>query len=733
MNKAKPIVLAVALALLASAPQAFAQGFTNGNFESGNTGFSSEYTYSPSDLFSPGTYTVDTNPRNNHPLFYSIGDHTTGTGRMMIINGAQTSGVVVWESSPSAALVVGQQYDFSVWVASVYPESPARLTFSVGSTLLGTLSPSADGTWNRLVATFTAQEAFPIFRLVNSNGAYSGNDFALDDFAISPGTTPPTLIVTNTNNSGPGSLRQAVLDANATATAEHIIFDASFNSPQTITLTTGDIVLAGSGNANVTIIGPGANLLTVSGNNNSRIFSILENSVVNISGMTLTGGNGGSSGPGNGFGGAVNNQGVLTLSNMIITGNTAGASGGGIYAEDRATLSLSNSTVSGNMATTSGGGIAFDIDSTATISRSTISGNTAAMRGGGVHLQPDEDNLIKIESSTISGNMAPTGAGIYREPSGTLTVTLSSTTVANNTATNIGGGVVGTMNAGNTLIGNNTDNGTAPDYSGTLNSQGYNLLENTAGATVTGDTATNITGVDPNLGPLANNGGPTFTHALLSGSPALDQGKSFGTTTDQRGGPRPNDIPAIANASGGDGADIGANEVQANAVLAAVSRKTHGSAGTFDIPLPLTGEPGVECRSSGGNHTLVFTFTHNLVSGSASLTTGVGSVQGSPSFNGKTMTVNLTGVADVQRITVTSSNVTDEFSQVLPSTAVSVNMLVGDINGSKVVNASDIGAVKAQSGLPVTSANFRADVAVSGGITASDIGLVKSRSGASVP
>ena len=169
------------------------------------------------------------------------------------------------------------------------------------------------------------------------------------------------------------------------------------------------------------------------------------------------------------------------------------------------------------------------------------------------------------------------------------------------------------------------------------------------------------------------------------------------------------------------------------ALTTAVSRKIHGAAGTFDIDLPLSGEPGVECRNSGGNHTLVFAASNDLVSGNASVTTGTGTVSGSPSFAGNTMTVNLTGVADVQKITVTLSNVTDSFAQVLPDTAVSVNMLIGDTNGNKTVNASDIAQTKGQSGVPVTSANFREDVTANGSITASDIALVKSRSGFSVP
>jgi hypothetical protein len=164
----------------------------------------------------------------------------------------------------------------------------------------------------------------------------------------------------------------------------------------------------------------------------------------------------------------------------------------------------------------------------------------------------------------------------------------------------------------------------------------------------------------------------------------------------------------------------------------AVSRKMHGAAGVFDINLPLTGQPGVECRSSGGNHTLVVSFTDDVVSGNASVTSGAG-VAGSPSFAGKTMTVNLSGVADVQKITVTLSNVTNTSSQVLPGTAVSMNLLIGDTNGSKTVNSTDIGQTKTQSGVPVTTANFRQDVTPNGTTNASDIGLVKSRSGASVP
>ena len=165
----------------------------------------------------------------------------------------------------------------------------------------------------------------------------------------------------------------------------------------------------------------------------------------------------------------------------------------------------------------------------------------------------------------------------------------------------------------------------------------------------------------------------------------------------------------------------------------AVSRKTHGAAGNFNIPLPLIGEPGVECRSSSGAHTLVFTFNNNVVSGNASITAGTGNISGPPAFASNTMTVTLTGVTDVQKITVTLSGVTDSSAQVLPDTAVSINVLAGDTNANKTVNASDVAQTKAQSGAPVTAANFKQDMAVNGTINASDVALVKSRSGQSVP
>ena len=162
----------------------------------------------------------------------------------------------------------------------------------------------------------------------------------------------------------------------------------------------------------------------------------------------------------------------------------------------------------------------------------------------------------------------------------------------------------------------------------------------------------------------------------------------------------------------------------------AVSRKTHGAAGDFDIALP-----GVECRSGGAtnDYTLVFTFSNNLASGNASVTSGTGNVAGTPAISGNTMIVNLTGVANAQTLSVTLNGLTDQFLQTLPDTAVSMSVLIGDVNGNALVNASDVSATKAQSGVPVSNANFRSDVNANGAINASDVSIVKSHSGEGLP
>ncbi|HJX24664.1 MAG TPA: dockerin type I domain-containing protein, partial [Chthoniobacterales bacterium] len=169
-------------------------------------------------------------------------------------------------------------------------------------------------------------------------------------------------------------------------------------------------------------------------------------------------------------------------------------------------------------------------------------------------------------------------------------------------------------------------------------------------------------------------------------------------------------------------------------LTSAVSQKMHNGLGPFSVPLPLTGTPGLECRNSNGDHTIVFTFNNNVVSGNASVTTQTGgSVSGSPVFSGNTATVNLTGVTNAQQITVTLSGTTDNFSQVLPDTSVSMSVLTGDTTADGVVNSADVTQTRRQSGSAADSSNFREDLNLDGAIDSGDITLVRRQSGSSLP
>jgi hypothetical protein len=170
-------------------------------------------------------------------------------------------------------------------------------------------------------------------------------------------------------------------------------------------------------------------------------------------------------------------------------------------------------------------------------------------------------------------------------------------------------------------------------------------------------------------------------------------------------------------------------------LVSVVSRKTHGAAGNFDINMPLTGTPGIECRNGGanGNHTLIFTFKSNLASGEVSVTGGGGTISGAPTMSGNIMTVNLTNVPNAQRTTLTLHNMKDVANQILPDTSVTVGFLLADTTGNGSVVSSDVSQTKFQSGQAVSAANFRTDVNVNGSINGTDVSLVKSKTGTALP
>jgi hypothetical protein len=169
-----------------------------------------------------------------------------------------------------------------------------------------------------------------------------------------------------------------------------------------------------------------------------------------------------------------------------------------------------------------------------------------------------------------------------------------------------------------------------------------------------------------------------------------------------------------------------------------VSRKTHGSAGDFDINLPLTGSPGIECRSGGSNgvQTLVFTFANTLTSvGSARVTSGTGSVASSniDSSDSHNYILNLTGVTNAQVITVTLSNVTDSAGNASSAISASMGVLLGDVNASKLVDGNDVSAVQSHTRQSVNNMNFRYDVNASGLIDGNDVSITQGQTRTSLP
>ena len=302
-------------------------------------------------------------------------------------------------------------------------------------------------------------------------------------------------------------LRQAVLDANS-APGSEIDFDPSVTG--TIVLTSGELDIT----SDVTIVGPGAGVLAISGNNASAIFNIASDVTASISGLSLIDGNGT-------YGGALFNEGTLTIAQSVFANNAAPAGlGGAIY--NRALvghpidglLTLSDDTFSNNSAVDAGA-----IDNWAggdvTINNSTFNGNSA--QSGGAIL--NEWGTVEIADSTFTANMASVSGGAIMNESGqaVAAVTVIDSTISGNSAAT-GGGIENQVNLtlGNSIVSGNTATNAAPDIDGAITTDnGYNLL----GTQVSASAGTDVFNDTPLLAPLGNYGGPTETMALLPGSP----------------------------------------------------------------------------------------------------------------------------------------------------------------------------------------------------------------------
>jgi hypothetical protein len=424
---------------------------------------------------------------------------------------------------------------------------------------------------------------------------------------LTVGTTADTsgatdcAVATNTDC----TLRDAINDANSDPGST-----ITFRSGLSGTITLGSSLPAVLQAA--TISGPGAGQLTVDANGVSNVLAIVlgANAPVTISGLTITGGDAGDIKYG---GGIYSDNATLTLKDMVVTGNqTSDIAGGGVGVVG-GSLTMENSTVSGNIAGGSnfGGGVYLQSGSgaEATIRSSTISGNEGGF-GGGIYF--DYSTSATLENSTVYDNTSSNeGGGVYHfgAPGGPgLTVTGS--TITHNRAIR-GGGIAsdGDPNNGqpvlrNTIVFGNTadtaDDGNDLSAEDGSMDAGFSLIGSIDPDTTLNQTGPNLLGQDPQLGPLANNGGPTQTQKPALASPVIDQGLAFGLGSDQRPLGRPVEIPTIPNAAGGDGSDIGAVEVQpselpSNSFTAKVKGKkilvtvsAAGSVGVADGQAPLS-------------------------------------------------------------------------------------------------------------------------------------------------
>ncbi len=357
-----------------------------------------------------------------------------------------------------------------------------------------------------------------------------------------------TFTVTNTNNTGSGSLRQAMDNVMALASPGPFTITATASGTINLAAVLPDIT------KDITFIGPGASNLTVRRNSggNYRIFNIPNNNTVSFNGFTIA----------DGFadqdnGGGIQNEGILTLTNCVVRNNRATFDAGGV--RNRSSLTVNNCFFEGNSTGTFGAGL-YHLGSSLSVINSTFRSNTTNQGGGGIGI--DGSNAT-ITSCLFTGNTAGGGGGMLARENALITnCTFSgnigngirsdgnSLTVVNSTVTGnrSGDGAIlindnATLRLLNCIVAGNTDAGGTTALNiitaggGTvMAASSFNLIGTGGSGGLTNGANNNIVGVDALLAPLGNYGGPTQTHALLPGSPAINAGTNSGDpTTDQRG------------------------------------------------------------------------------------------------------------------------------------------------------------------------------------------------------
>ncbi|MEM9015627.1 MAG: right-handed parallel beta-helix repeat-containing protein [Verrucomicrobiota bacterium] len=457
------------------------------------------------------------------------------------------------------------------------------------------------------------------------SGTASANDYHGIEASVTETLAEPSSLVVTTDrdeeisSDGLTSLREAISYAATLGGAQEITFsdgsggtvDFTDDIPETIILNGTELSIE----SDVKITGPGASKLTVSGNDASRIFSVAAGTTSEISGITVSGG----------FeinGAGIRSAGNLTILGSIITGNR-GSNGGGIQSISSGKLTVRRTSIYGNSGFLAGGGI--DSEGEVTILDSTISGNSSTGTGGGMVIR----GTAHISNTTISENESSRGGGIFSVG----TTTLTNATVSGNTAPDGWGGgiftVSGSVSIANTIVANSTGGDFARrEFSGISNATS-SLIEG-GFRDISGRNVDNLTG-DPLLGPLQDNGGPTLTHTLLVGSPAIDAGDNELVVdgdrepllTDQRGEER---IAAGIQGASEATVDLGAFELFVAPSFTSQPSPIEIDAGELDLvsllgPQPPRGVfsgPGVvggqfDPTSAGrGDHVVLYTTTDSF-------------------------------------------------------------------------------------------------------------------------
>jgi CSLREA domain-containing protein len=391
------------------------------------------------------------------------------------------------------------------------------------------------------------------------------------------------------DSAGRCTMRAAILEANALPGPDTIlvppgVYSMTLGGPDEDLGLTGDLDIL----SDVTIIGLGTTRIE---SQVGRVIHVVSGNV-SITGLTLALGDAGQELGSGRAGGAVHNSSgsTLTLNNCTVTGNTAQGGGGGIF--NNGTLSLNASTMNTNTAPGTSTGGAILNAGVMTITNSTLSGNSATSGGGGIFAAAG--SMLVMNNATVASNASTGGTG-----GGGISIDPAASAIIYND-----------------ILGNNTAAGPADDCLGAVTSLGGNLVEVTTGCTGLGPN--DITLVDPALGPLQDNGGRTFTQALLPGSPAIDTGGfSPCELTDQRGLSRPQ----------GADCDIGAFELFPNCPAITVNPAT----------LP-DGDPGVfytqTIIASGGVAPFTFSITAGSLPTGLALNSTTGVISGVPTTVG---------------------------------------------------------------------------------------------------